>query len=419
MQKFILISLLLFMLFLSNETAYTQIKFNQDNVDSKDYSFIIQDSPFGLNTMRQSNQNYYSLYRLISNELYRNIKPKTVKALQIIASLYFIPFTHEEAHRSILTSLKIGSVSRPLIDLRGVAIVNGVSDETLEKLRLNNLPNYLRLHTAGIESDYMLAFREEKDIMLNVESKKNIYYEVLFRKFISTTYFTFSLIPSINPKLKEETNELERDIVGHDVYGVVKNLFRPNERFYRYTNYDDLTNEELRFLKRVGYRALINAASPIFFKKLTLVNKPNTKLSLSAGYTMSPFGDFIDENLYLLLKNKYKIHTYLRQFENKQTWFPAGGVSLTDYEFSSKFSTDVSTHVWTQPDKLDFNTTRSVFGGAVDVLIKYKLLNFKAGNSVSLDLGAIYKTKGFLPEQVQLNEHFGVRLGCTLNLIKR
>ena len=38
---------------------------------------------------------------------------------------------------------------------------------------------------------------------------------------------------------------------------------------------------------------------------------------------------------------------------------------------------------------------------------------------MSLDLGLIYKTKGFLPEEVQLNEHFGVRLGLTLNLLKK
>lgn len=419
MKKDILVILLFIILFSCDATAYTQIKYNHDSVESKEYSFIIQDSPVGLNTMRQSNQNYYSLYRVISNELNKNIKPKTVKILQIIASLYLIPYTHEEAHRSVLTSLNTGSISRPLFDLRGVAIVNGVSDTELKNIRDNNLPNYIRLHTAGIESDYLLANKGEKDMMFNIESKQNIIYEVMFRKYMATSYFLFSLVPNMNPKLKEETNELERDIVGHDVYGVIKNLHRPNEHFYRYTNYDDLTNEELRFLKRLGYRALINIASPVFFKKLTLINKPDTKLSIGAGYTMSPFGDFIDENIYVMLKDKYKIHAYLRQFQNKQTWFPAGGASLIDFRFSPKFSSTFTAHVWSQPENMDFNTSRSIVGGAADILLRYKLLNLKAGNSISLDLGMICKTKGFLPEEVKLDEHFGLRLGFTLNLLQK
>jgi len=308
------------------------------------YSFIIQDSPVGLTTMRQSNQNYLSLYRILSNELYKNVKPKTGLIIQTIAELLLYPLTHEEGHRSILTSNGIGSISQPLYNLKGIAYVNGVRDNELQNLRDNNLPNYIRLHTAGIESDYMIGNDAEKILLFNFDSKRNLFVEVYFIKILTMAYYTGSLIPSLSPNIEESSNELLNDIVGHDVYGAIKNLHRPNERFYRYTIYDDLTNEELQFLKRVGYRALINAVSPIFFKKLIFINKPDLRLSLSAGYTMSPFGDFIDENIYILFKDKYKIHTYLRQFENKQTWFPAGGISLTDYNLSPKFSTSIATH---------------------------------------------------------------------------
>jgi hypothetical protein len=391
------------------------LSFNKSN-----YSLIIQDSPTKLFTMRQFNQNYLSTYRYISNQMYSKLSFKKAYFIQYFSEfLFLLPLTHEEGHRSVLTSLSIGSISQPYFNSKGAAYVNGVYDSELKNIRDSDLPNYIRLHTAGLESDYCLSNIMEKMVLFEDDIKRNLIIGYFVRKLSLMSYYTFSLIPGINPILKEEANELKRDIVGHDVYGVIKNLHRPNERFYRYTNYNDLTNEELRFLKRVGYRALINIATPIFFKKLILINKPNMKLSLSAGYTMSPFGDFFDENIYLLIKEKYKIHTYLRQFENKQTWFPAGGVSLTDYNLSPKFSTTIAAHTWAQPENLDFNTSKSVFGGAVDVLFKYKVLNLNKGNSVSLDLGAIYKTKGFLPEEVQLNEHFGVRLGCTLNLITK
>jgi hypothetical protein len=384
------------------------------------YSFIIQDSPATSFTMRQFNQNYLSAYRYISNQLYSNSSSKQAYFIQYFSEFIFLlPLTHEEGHRSVLTSMNIGSISRPYFNTKGAAYVNGVRDSELKRLRDSDLPNYIRLHTAGLESDYMTSRKIEELVLLGGDNKRYLDISYFVRKLSLMSYYTGSLIPNFNPKLKEETNELERDIVGHDVYGVIKNLHRPNEHFYRYTNFDDLTNEELRFLKRVGYRALINIASPVFFKKLTLINKPDTKLSIGAGYTMSPFGDFIDENIYVMLKDKYKIHAYLRQFQNKQTWFPAGGASLIDFRFSPKFSSTFTAHVWSQPENMDFNTSRSIVGGAADILLRYELLNLKAGNSISLDLGMICKTKGFLPEEVKLNEHFGLRLGFTLNLLQK
>lgn len=421
-MKFIVSKLLYLFLFLFTQfQLFSNTKTcSIDTIGYNSYQFIVQDSPAQLFTMKQFNQNYLSVNRFLSHNLYKSIATRKASLIQYLSEIFFLlPLSHEEGHRSVLTSLSFGSISQPYFNSKGAAYVKGVLDRDLISIKTNDFPNYIRLHTAGLESDYMLSNRMEKLLLFKDESKQNLFWGYTFRKLSLISYYTFSLIPNINPKLKEETNELERDIVGHDVYGAIKNLHRPNERFYRYTNYDDLSNEELRFLKRVGYRALINIATPVLFKQLTVVNKPDLKLSLSAGYTMSPFGDFIDENIFILLKNKYKIHTYLRQFENKQTWFPAGGISLTDYNLSPKFSTSIATHAWAQPENLDFNTSKSDFGGAVDVLFKYKVLNLNKGNSVSLDLGMIYKTKGFLPEEVQLNEHFGVRLGCTLNLIPK
>jgi len=383
------------------------------------YDLIIQDSPTGLTTMRQFNKNYLSVYRLLSNELYKNVKPKTGLFIQTFAELLLYPLTHEEGHRSILTSLGIGAISQPLSNLQGAAFVNGVRDIELKNLRDNDLPDYIRLHTAGIESDYMLGNRIEEDVFFNFDSKKNLFVELYMRRFCTLAYYTSSLIPALSPKLKEDSNELKNDIVGHDVYGAIKNLYRHNIPFYRYTNYNDLTIEERGFVKRVGYRALLNVISPTFFKPLNIIKKENLKLSLSAGYTMCPFGDFIDENFLIQYNHKYNIHTYLRQFENRNTWFMGGGASLVNYQISSKFNTTIAAHLWSQPKNLDFNTTYSKFGGSGDLLLKYMVLENKSHNSMSVDLGFNYKTYGFLPEEVILKEHFGVRLGVTVNLVQK
>jgi hypothetical protein len=385
----------------------------------KTYSFLIQDSPVGLTTMRQSNENYINAYRFLSNELSKNVKSKTGFRIQAFAELLLYPLTHEEGHRSILTSLAIGAISQPLYNLKGTAYVNGVRDAELQNLRDHDLPNYIRLHSAGIESDYMLGNRGEEALLFDLDNKKNLFVEVYFRRLVTMSYFTMGLFPTLNPKFKEESDELKRDIVGHDVYGAIKNLYRPNIPFYRYTNYDDLTTEERGFVKRAGYRALLNLASPTLFKSLNLVRKENFKLSLSTGYIMCPFGDMIDENFFIQYNQKYNIHAYLRQFENRNTWFMGGGVSLVNYQISSKFNTTIASHLWNQPQSLDFNTTKSQFGGSGDILFKYIVLEHKSHNSMSLDLGLNYKTYGFLPEEVYLKEHFGARLGVTLNLVQK
>lgn len=395
--------------------------YSSDSLTNKiiSYNFIIQDSPAGLYTMRKFNVNYLSTYRYLTNKLNKSVKPQTGRLIELTANLFLLPLTHEEGHRSILTEHGIGSISQPYFNLKGAAYVKGVRDFELITLRDSDLPNFIRLHTSGLESDYILCNRIEELILFNHDIQRNLKLGYLVRKLSLISYYASSMIPEFSPKLIEEENELERDIVGHDVYGAIKHLHRPHELFYRYTDYADLTNEEKKFVKRIGYRSLINLICPLYFKPLNIINKEKFKLSISGGYTMCPFGDFIDENFWIKYKEKYNFHAYLRQFENRNTWFMSCGLSLMNYQLSPKLSTTIAGHLWNQPKNLDFNTTESQFGGSGDLLMKYILLKGNSGNSMSIDLGLNYKTHGFLPEEVYLKEHFGVRLGVTANIVQK
>ena len=397
-------------------TIYAQ-NINKDSLAVKSYSIIIADQSLRQFTMKQSNQNFLTSYRYLSQLSTNLFGENKTYLLQALTSLLSIPLTHEEGHRSILTSLGIGSISQPIFNTKAAAYVNGVRDETLMNLRSTNLPSYIRLHTAGLESDYTLLNRETELILFCQENKELLSIDHLFRKVSLIWYYSTSPFSALNVKLKEETNDLERDIVGHDIYGAVKHLHRPNDNeFYRYVNYSNLTNEEKSFLNRVALRALLNIVSPILIKPLNVLQKDNFRLSLGLGYSMSPFGDFIDENVWMRYKQKYNIHAYLRQYQNRKTWFPAGGVSLVDYQFSRKFNVTFSTHYWSQPKNLDFNTSKFDFGAAGDVLLRYSFLDNKQGSSLSFDLGLMAKSKGFLPEEVFLKEHLGLRVGITLKL---
>jgi len=131
--------------------------------------------------------------------------------------------------------------------------------------------------------------------------------------------------------LDEETDELKRDIVGHDLYGATRHLFRPTMDFHRYTCYEELTNEERKFINRIGYRSLLNLLNPLLIGKGNFELNESTKFNIGMGYTMSPFGDFIDENIWIRHKN-LNIGLYARQFQNRNNLFNGFGISLNDYQ---------------------------------------------------------------------------------------
>jgi hypothetical protein len=149
------------------------------------YSFTLidySDKPF---SMKQFNEGYLSLYRFNSNLSYKHIPKKyqyLILPIQcIVTSIYLSPLTHEEGHRSVLTNLNIGSVSAPLFK-NGVAKVKGVNNVTLENLRNTQFPDYIRLHTAGIESDYLITRRSEQVLFFNEDRLRNIAGDYYTRK---------------------------------------------------------------------------------------------------------------------------------------------------------------------------------------------------------------------------------------------
>jgi hypothetical protein len=394
--------------------------FSQKITDSTatEYSFLIQDSPGQLFTMRQVNQNYLTAYRLFAKGLYANTRhDATADIIQIVMqSFFFMPLTHEEGHRSILTALNIGSVSQPYFNKYGAAYVKGVRDITLKSLRDTDLPNYIRLHTAGLESDYMLTKRMEDLAVFEFEDFRNFKWEYWMRKAGILQYYLTGLF-SYDIKIEEEANELQRDIVGYDTYGAARHLHRPKMDFYRYTSYKSLTVAEKKFVKRLGYRSLLNFLNPVLLGKGNFSVGKQTKMNFGLGYTMSPFGDFIDENL-RIKHNSLNISLYARQFQNRTNWFHGCGMTLHNFRLHKNIFATISGHYWSQPEELGFNTSGSFSGGALDMELRYFMTTLPAYGikAFSIDLGFIYKTKGFLPEEIYLGKHYGFRLGTSLRL---
>ena len=265
-------------------------------IEEREYSFLFVDSPARLSTMKQFNENYLSAYRMGVRELNSILPAKYSFMIQAgLAGLFFVPLTHEEGHRSVLTNEGIGSISQPYLNKDMTAYVKGVTDAQLKNLRDTELPTYIRLHTAGLESDYALLLRSASLMNWQKEMKKVLLAEYFIRKLSLVSYYGMGLLKT-NAGIKEEANELDRDIVGHDIYGAIRHLHRPEMPFYRYTNYEDLTSEEKRFVKRVGFRALFNLADPLLWGR-TRFHFKGYYLNLSGGYGMAPFGDYLDQHI--------------------------------------------------------------------------------------------------------------------------
>jgi hypothetical protein len=383
-----------------------------------DYSFIIQDSPSQLFTMRQFNQNYLSAYRLFARGLNKaTVNSKVSDLIQLgMQAFFLIPLTHEEGHRSILTVNNIGSISQPFFNLKGAAYVVGVRDETLMNLRDEDLPTYIRLHTAGIESDYMLTNRIESIGSFNFDKFDNYKWEYWARKFAILQYYMIGLL-KYDVDLEEEPDELERDIVGVDTYGAARHLFRPTMGFYRYTRFGDLTSEEKKFIDRMGYRSFLNLLNPLIIGIRNIHLTDNVDINAGLGYTLAPFGDFIDENVWLQFRN-LNLKFYARQFQNKDNWFNGFGLEIHEYHLGNSLSISLAGHFWEQPLDLNFNTSNSFTGGAIDTDFKYFFISKHETwlKAISLNLGLRYKTRGFLPEEVYLDENFGVRIGTSIRL---
>jgi hypothetical protein len=382
------------------------------------YPFIVRDSPPHFFTMRQVNQDYLSGFRLFARETNAHLKPALSFIVQGAASVLLLKtMTHEEGHQSILGGEGIESHSRNFLFMERAGYVDGVTDEALKNLRDTRFPTFIRLHTAGFESDYMLATREETLLSFEAERYDNLVVDYWLRKAGLIMYFTEGLFKR-NTDGPEETNELERDIVGNDLYGVIRHLHRPTMDYYRYTRLEDLTGEEHQYLERVQWRTFLNLANANVVGIRNFSLGDHLKANFGLGHCMGPFGDFIDQKVWLNYRQNWHVSLYAREFENRSHWFFGAGGGIVQYPLARAVRVTALVHYWNQPENLSFNASTGKPGGAVDITGSYRVVNREnaALKAVSLDVGMVAKTAGFLPEETALDGHVGFRLGLSLSL---
>lgn len=393
------------------------------NAQNKYYKFDIYDGENYLFTMNQSNDLILNGTKLINDKIdYSNLSIGQ-KSIYVFSNLLFTtllgqPITHEYGHQSVLNELGIGSICKPFIDKNFNARVTGVTDATLINLRNTDLPNYIRLHTAGLESDYAYLKKSESKYFYNNSQEKVYDFDFFMRKIGIQFYYISYMLPKGKSLKESDENELDRDIVGHDIFGMVRHLHRPNMTFYRYTEFDDLSDTEKKYVKRIGRMSLLNFLNPVIWKGQNFEINDNVNLNFSVSYSLSPFGDFTEQNIYLNINEKYKLNPYFRQYYNNETTFLAGGINLSNFQVSNeKIILNTSLDFWNQPKKLDFNSNEKVFGIGLKSSIGIQFANWnKKSETAYFNIGASYKSAGFIPESPSLNEDFRMIFGIILSI---
>lgn len=238
-------------------------------------------------TMKQSRELVQSANRLVAEMVVKDKKSEIryFTWSSIISGLLLIPITHEEGHRSVLTANNIGAISEPIFDKRLIAKVTGVDNQTLINLRDNDLPTYIRLHTAGLESDHCYLNALTSKLSFEEEESKYVYGDMLMRYAAVISYY-FSTYLSPNYTINEtDTPEMKLDIVGHDIWGMVRHLHRPDDtNFYRYTKFSELTQSEKKYARRMAWFSLVNLLNPNLWGVRNYTLKNGNKISFNMGY---------------------------------------------------------------------------------------------------------------------------------------
>jgi len=337
---------------------------------------------------------------------------------------------HEEYHRAVLTRFGINSFNGMNLFPIGASIimVSSVKDEELIRMKRESSADFVRLHEAGIEGQYLqVSCLQRNNFFYNQGLFNEIGYWVTTVNSHGYVYTSADarMADAMAKKLNDgESDESSRDFTGFDFTAWVYDLFRPNEPYgdrgshqtgegvKRYISADDLTDDELRYLKlQVGLQFL-NYLSPMMFGIRSI---PLGDSGLDGNFAMrhylTSFGFDVSAQAYLK-KSPYNMVFTLHNYINYQNWFPAVEAELIDYPYNiGKLELLFSPRVLIgmQPKDQVFKTSTPEFLG---------LLGLRADFNVTkhflpyVDLA--FKTNGWVAGNEFLRANASVRIGASL-----
>jgi len=341
----------------------------------------------------------------------------------------FDGWLHEEYHRAVMTRFQVNSFNDmnlyPLFE--SAVSVSHVKDIDLVRLKQESPSDFVRMHVAGIEGEYLLV----DDLQ-----KKNFFYDqFLPHEFISllATINSISYVricsqaevidPETDYYNKTETDVEERDFTGFDFLAYTYDLFRPNEAYQnrgihplgngidRYIKTTDLTTEELDYLWMQGNLQWLNIVSPMLFG-FRQIAFPRFGFygNFALHHYLTSFGNDISCNVFIkTIKNKF-IFSY-HHFQNYERSFPAIEMQMIDvYKKIGSYHLIYTPRIILgfQPYHQAFKTLKSDFLGLAECCAEIVFDHF----APFIELSA--KTNCWVAGNEFLSSNFSMRFGLKL-----
>ena len=223
---------------------------------------------------------------------------------------------------------------------------------------------------------------------------------------------------------------MARDAVGMDFTSWVYDLFRPNEPYTnrgahpsgvgikRYIMTNNLTMDELNYLKLQGVLTFINLISPqlYFYNRFEAVSPLNGKTfywNFALQHHLTSFGFDVAVDLFYK-QGELNLFAAVHSYFNKQNYFPGLELEVVDYPLrlgEYTVSLSGSAHLWLQPQSQSFATGNGQFGA---------FASFKARFPVIWGIGTFFeidaKTAGWKAGNVYLDPAVQARAGLSLTL---
>jgi hypothetical protein len=335
---------------------------------------------------------------------------------------------HEEYHRAILTRHEINSFNEMNLFPLGKELIsnNNILDEDLIRMKNESPFDLIRAHVAGIEGESLLIRNLQRN---NFFYNQNLFNEYLYGLSTVSThlYIYMATLPDTVDTI-EKTNNIEttmaqRDFTGFDFTSWVYDLFRPLEPYEargiypsgvginRYRSTQDLTNEELKYLKQQVYLQFFNYISPMMIGIRTIsIGDQGLEGNFAFRHNLTSFGSDVSAQIYFK-KQPYKMIFTLHNYLNYQNYFPAIEAELIDYPYNiGNFGMFLSPCILIgiQPKYQEFKTNEIDFLGLLKIRI-----DFLVSRHFLPYMDIVLKTKGWVIGNEYLNENISFRLGIS------
>jgi hypothetical protein len=336
---------------------------------------------------------------------------------------------HEEFHRAVMSRYGVNSFNGMNLFPLGAEMVsvNRVNDEDLIRFKNESSADFIRMHEAGIEGQYLLVNRLQRN---NFFYNQNYLHEILywFLTINSHLYIVSSALPgqvdASTARMNEtETDIASRDFTGFDMTAWVYDLFRPNEPYQnrgihpsgtginRYRTTEDLTTNELRYLVKQGRWQFFNYLSPMMFGFRSFpLGDMGIKWNFVFRHFLTSFGTDLTLEMFIKIE-EFNFKAAYHNYQNYDHIFPAIEIEMIDYPVKIKnIGIYISPKIMLgiQPQKQGFFTSEVEFFGLIGSRIDFQLAKHWRPY-----IEVMAKTNGWIAGNEFLEKNISARLGIS------